>query len=90
MQILVIAANYDSFFSNEVGLHVVLLGVAVDRDLNVYVASESNNSVVEIMSAVKEGQQKYCETVYSCSGINHMHILENSKDLLDNFISRSF
>jgi hypothetical protein len=43
-----------------------------------------------ILSAVKEGQQKYCETVYSCSGINHMWILKNSKDLLDNLKSRSF
>jgi hypothetical protein len=42
------------------------------------------------MSAVKEGQQKYCETVYSRSGINHMWISENSKDLLDNLKSRSF
>jgi hypothetical protein len=42
------------------------------------------------MSAVKEGQQKYCETVYSRSGINHMWILKNSKDLLDNLKSRSF
>jgi hypothetical protein len=43
-----------------------------------------------IMSAVKEGQHKYCETVYSRSGINHMWILKNSKDLLDNLQSRSF
>jgi hypothetical protein len=42
------------------------------------------------MSAVKEGQHKYCETVYSRSGINHMWILKNSKDLLDNLKSRSF
>jgi hypothetical protein len=42
------------------------------------------------MSAVKEGQHKYCETVYLCSGINHMWILKNSKDLLDNLKSRSF
>ena len=34
--------------------------------------------------------QKYCETVYSRSGINHMWILKNSKELLDNFKSRSF
>jgi hypothetical protein len=38
----------------------------------------------------KEGQQKYCETVYSRSGINHMWILKNSKDLLDNLKSRFF
>ena len=46
--------------------------------------------LTEIMSAVKEGQQKYCETAYSRSGINHMWILKNSKDLLDNLRSRSF
>jgi hypothetical protein len=42
------------------------------------------------VGSVKEGQQKYCETVYSRSGINHMWILKNSKDLLDNLKSRSF
>ena len=31
------------------------------------------------VSTVKEGQQKYCETVYSRSGINHMWILKNSE-----------
>jgi hypothetical protein len=46
--------------------------------------------LIKIMSAVKEGQQKYCETVYSRSDINHMLILKNSKDLLDNLKSRSF
>ena len=46
--------------------------------------------LTKILSAVKEGQQKYCETVYSRSGINHMWILRNSKDLLDNLKSRSF
>jgi hypothetical protein len=42
------------------------------------------------MSAIKEGQQKYCETVYSRSGLNQMWILKNSKDLLDNLKSRCF
>ena len=37
--------------------------------------------LTKILSAVKEGQQKYCETVYSRSGIYHMWILKNSKDL---------
>ena len=46
--------------------------------------------LTKILSAVKEGQQKYCETVYSRSGIHHMWILKNSKDLLDNLKSRSF
>ena len=31
-----------------------------------------------------------CETIYSRSAINHMWILKNSKDLLENFKSRSF
>jgi hypothetical protein len=62
-----------------------------------YIAGSSTCSTKElsihltrILSAVKEGQQKYCETVYSRSGINHMWILKNSKDLLDNLKSRYF
>jgi hypothetical protein len=62
-----------------------------------YIAGSSTCSTKElsmhltkILSAVKEGQQKYCETVFSRSGINHMWILRNSKDLLDNLQSRSF
>ena len=62
-----------------------------------YIAGSSTCSTKElsihltkILSTVKEGQQKYCETVYSSSGINHMWILKNSKDLLDNLKSRSF
>jgi hypothetical protein len=46
--------------------------------------------LTKILSAVKEGQQKYCEIVYSRSGINPMWILKNSKDLLDNLKSSSF
>jgi hypothetical protein len=53
-----------------------------------YIAGSSTCSTKElsihltkILFAVKEGQQKYCETVYSRSGINHMWILKNSKDL---------
>ena len=62
-----------------------------------YIAGSSTCSTKElsihltkILSAVKEGQQKYCETVYSRSGITHMWILKKSKDLLDNLKSRSF
>ena len=54
-----------------------------------YIAGSSTCSTKElsihltnILSAVKEGQQKYCETVYSRSGINHMWILKNSKELV--------
>jgi hypothetical protein len=62
-----------------------------------YIAGSSTCSTKElsihltkILSAVKEGQQKYCKTVYLRSGINHMWILKNSKDLLDKLKSRSF
>ena len=62
-----------------------------------YIAGSSTCSTKElsihltkILSAVKEGQQKYCETIYSRSGINHMWILKKSKDILDNLKSRSF
>jgi hypothetical protein len=62
-----------------------------------YIAGSSTCSTKEvsihltkILSAVKEGQQKYCETVYLPRGISHMWILKNSKDLLDNLKSRSF
>ena len=47
-----------------------------------YIAGSSTCSTKElsihltkIMSAVKEGQQKYCESVYSGSGINHISTL---------------
>jgi len=62
-----------------------------------YIAGSSSCSTKElsihltkILSAVKEGQQACCDTIYSRSGINHMWILKNSKDLLENFKSRSF
>jgi len=62
-----------------------------------YIAGSSSCSTKEmsihltkILSAVKEGQQASCDTTYSRSGINHMWILKNSKDLLENFKSRSF
>jgi hypothetical protein len=58
-----------------------------------YIAGSSTCSTKELsihLSAVKEGEQKYCETVYSRNSINHMWILKNSQDLLDNLKSRSF
>jgi hypothetical protein len=91
--------------SNEVGLYVVLLEVLLfmpnslirhskeyDLHTNTITCSTKELSIhlTKILSAVKEGQQKYCETVYSRSGINLMWILKNSKDLLDNLKSRSF
>jgi hypothetical protein len=39
--------------------------------------------LTKIMSAVKEGQQKYCETVHSRSGINHMWISKGDKYVID-------
>ena len=39
--------------------------------------------LTSLLTAVKTGLQKYCDIVYSHSGINQMWILKNSKDLLD-------
>ena len=41
------------------------------------------------MTTVKDGLKKYCDVIYSHSGINQMWILKNSKELLDNFNSNS-
>ena len=37
-----------------------------------------------ILTKIKEGIQKYCDTIYSRSGVNQMWILKNSKVLLEN------
>ena len=42
-----------------------------------------------LLTAVKEGLQKYCDTAYSRSGLNQMWILKNSKALFENLDSRS-
>ena len=42
-----------------------------------------------ILTTVKDGLKKYCDVIYSHSGINQMWILKNSKELLDNFNSNS-
>ena len=42
-----------------------------------------------ILTTVKDGPKKYCDVIYSHSGINQMWILKNSKELLDNFNSHS-
>ena len=42
-----------------------------------------------ILTTVKDGVNKYCDKIYSRSGINQMWILKNSKELLDNFNSNS-
>ena len=42
-----------------------------------------------ILLAVKTGLQSYCDTSYLRGGVNQMWILKNSKDLLENLLSRS-
>jgi hypothetical protein len=77
-----------SSLSNADGLYVVLLEVLLFMPKSLTCSTkEASIHLTKILSAVKEGQQKYCETVYSRSGINHMWILKNSKDLLDNLKS---
>ena len=45
--------------------------------------------LTRILTAVKEGLQKYCGTAYAISGVNQMWILKNSKELLENLKAQS-
>ena len=46
--------------------------------------------LTKLLTHIKQGLQKYCETAYSRSGINQIWILKNSKELLDNLKSPTF
>ena len=39
--------------------------------------------LTKLLTHIKQGLQKYCETAYSRSGVNQMWILKNSKELLE-------
>ena len=45
--------------------------------------------LTRILTAVKEGLQKYCDTACARSGVNQMWILKNSKELLENLKAQS-
>ena len=45
--------------------------------------------LTSILSTIKEGLQRYCDKIYSHSGINQMWILKNSKELIENLQARS-
>ena len=46
--------------------------------------------LTKLLTHIKQGVQKYCETAYSRSGVNQMWILKNSKELLDHLKSPNF
>ena len=46
--------------------------------------------LTKLLTHIKQGLQKYCETAYSRSGVNQMWILKNSKELLDHLKSQNF
>ena len=46
--------------------------------------------LTKLLTDIKQGLQKYCETAYSRSGINQMWILKNSKELLEPLKSPTF
>ena len=46
--------------------------------------------LTKLLTHIKQGIQKYCETAYSRSGINQMWILKNSKELLEHLKSPTF
>ena len=45
--------------------------------------------LTSILTTAKEGFKKYCDVIYSHSGINQIWILKNLKELLDNLQSHS-
>ena len=45
--------------------------------------------LTSILTTVKDGLKKYCDVIYSRSGINQMWILKNSKELLENLNSNT-
>ena len=46
--------------------------------------------LTKLLTHIKEGLQKYCETAYLRSWVNQMWILKNSKELLDHLKSPNF
>ena len=46
--------------------------------------------LTKLLTHVKQGLQKYCETAYSRNGVNQMWILKNSKKLLEHLQSPNF
>ena len=46
--------------------------------------------LTKLLTHIKQGLKKYCETAYSRSGINQIWILKNSKELLDHLKSPNF
>ena len=48
------------------------------------------HSTHKLLTHIKQGLQKYCETAYSRSGVNQIWILKNSKELLDHLKSPNF
>ena len=46
--------------------------------------------LTKLLTLIKQGLQKYCETAYSRSWVNQMWILKNSKELLEHLKSPNF
>ena len=46
--------------------------------------------LTKLLTHIKQGLQKYCETAYSRSGVNQMWIFKNSKELLEHLKSPNF
>ena len=46
--------------------------------------------LIQLLTHIKQGLQKYCETSYSRSWVNQMWILKNSKELLEYLQSTNF
>ena len=56
--------------------------------MNLYLPG--NFLLTKLLTHIKQGLQKYCETSYSRSGVNQMWILKSSKELLEHLQSPNF
>jgi hypothetical protein len=52
-----------------------LVALTIQKEAGIFELKELSIHLTKILSAVKEGQQKYCETVYTRSGIQHTNTI---------------
>ena len=78
----------DMTFQNCTGF-LNFIRIRTSRDVLRVRLSALSQILTRILTAVKEGLQKYCDTSYARSGVNQMWILKNSKELLENLKAQS-
>ena len=84
--------HYVRILSEELGLNSLPWNPTYNlTDFSASEVLDNHKSVLtKLLTHIKQGLQKYCETAYSRSGINQMWILMNSKELLEHLKSPAF